>query len=174
MTPRTPVLLLHLLLSQRRGAAGKEVISVLRSSSALSEDILLLPTLQIPRIVLFFFPTPPPPRLRLSNWIRPFLRVFSFFLLILRARVYVQNYASSLESRSTVIFLGSNFHQRSFYVELFTLLHTFTRSTLDVYRKPGLFGANRRVSLIRNGKFFFFFFFHSSAAVTMESECLRI
>jgi len=60
MTPRTPLLLqrppLSLSLSARRGTAGKEVISVLRSSSALSEDILLLPTLKFQGFFCFSFP----------------------------------------------------------------------------------------------------------------------
>ncbi len=124
--------------SQRRGAAGKEVISVLRSSSALSEDILLRPTLKFqgffsfsfPLLLLLFLfsptgsvyvcaslrPPPPPPHARVCVE----LRIISGISI-------------------PCDFFGNIFHQRSFSVRTFRRLRAFGTLTRNISSNPDCF-----------------------------------
>ncbi len=124
--------------SQRRGAAGKEVISVLRSSSALSEDILLRPTLKFQGFFCFSFPL----LLLLLFFFSPTGSVY--FCASLRvstppyARVSVElRIISGISIHCD--FFGNIFHQRSFSVRTFRLLRAFGTLTRNISSNPDCF-----------------------------------
>lgn len=133
--------------SQRRGAAGKEVISVLRSSSALSEDILLRPTLKFqgffcfsfPLLLLFFFFFP----LTGSVYFCASLRVFFFFY----ARVCVElRIISGISIQCG--FLGIFSINARFHPELFVVCPRSEHLHGTFKERPGRFRANDRLAFI--------------------------